>query len=124
MEFVSISNFDRRVSRIGLGTWAIGGLMWGGSDDETSVQTILRAFELGINLIDTAAVYGLGRAEEIVGKAINEYVARAQIIVATKAGLEWMNGNVRRNSTRERIIREVDDSLADGLHRYLPNPLA
>jgi aryl-alcohol dehydrogenase-like predicted oxidoreductase len=111
MEFVSVSNFDRRVSRIGLGTWAIGGLMWGGSDDETSVQTILRAFELGINLIDTAAVYGLGRAEEIVGKAINEYGARAQIIVATKAGLEWMNGNVRRNSTRERIIREVDDSL-------------
>src|SRR5437899_10451440 len=96
MEFVSVSNFDRRVSRIGLGTWAIGGLRWGGSDDETSVQTILLAFGLGINLIDTAAVYGLGRAEEIVGKAINEYGASAQTSVATKAGLECMNGNVLR----------------------------
>ena len=59
-----------RVSRVGLGTWAIGGWMWGGTDEEESVKTIHAAVERGINLIDTAPAYGFGRSEEIVGRAI------------------------------------------------------
>jgi aryl-alcohol dehydrogenase-like predicted oxidoreductase len=58
------------ISRIGLGSWAIGGWMWGGSDEAESIRTIQHAVDLGINLIDTAPVYGFGRSEEIVGKAL------------------------------------------------------
>src|SRR5437899_12456202 len=84
------------VSRIGLGTWAIGGSMWGGTDDQESVNTIRAAVERGINLIDTAPAYGFGRSEEIVGRAIAEGELRSRIVIATKAGPEWKGGNVFR----------------------------
>ena len=58
-----------KVSRIALGTWAIGGWMWGGTKEDESIRTIHAALDRGINLIDTAPVYGFGRSEEIVGKA-------------------------------------------------------
>jgi aryl-alcohol dehydrogenase-like predicted oxidoreductase len=111
MEFIKISGIDREVSRIGLGTWAIGGWMWGGSDLEMSIQTVLAAFEQGINLIDTAPAYGAGLSEQIVGRAIAEHGGRAQIVIATKAGLESTEGNVRRNATRNAIRQEIEDSL-------------
>ena len=60
MEFVTISGMDLKASRIGLGTWAMGGWMWGGTDEEESVRTIRAALDKGINLIDTAPVYGFG----------------------------------------------------------------
>ena len=63
MEFITLPDTELRVSRIGLGTWAIGGWMWGGTDEAASIHTILRATEQGINLIDTAPVYGFGRSE-------------------------------------------------------------
>ena len=99
------------VSRICLGTWAIGGWMWGGTDEEESIKTIHHAFDLGINMIDTAPVYGFGKSEEIVGKAMQQYGKRDHIILATKVGLEWKDGKVFRNSSRERILKEIDDSL-------------
>jgi aryl-alcohol dehydrogenase-like predicted oxidoreductase len=68
MEFTKISGTDVTASRIGLGTWAIGGWMWGGSDEAQSIKTIRSAIEREITLIDTAPVYGFGRSEEIVGK--------------------------------------------------------
>ncbi len=113
MEFTKIrGGFDGRISRIGLGTWAIGGWMWGGSDEENSVQTILMAFERGINLVDTAPAYGMGVAEKIVGKAVAEYGKREEIVIATKAGIEWTaDGAVRRNSGAGRIAEEIEDSL-------------
>ena len=111
MEFITIPGTDLKVSRIGLGTWAMGGWMWGGSDEQESVRTIHAALDKGINLIDTAPVYGFGRSEEIVGRAITESGQREQVIIATKAGLEWRNGGVFRNSARERILREVEESL-------------
>ena len=111
MEFIKFGGIDCEVSRIGLGTWAIGGSMWGGSDSETSIQTVLTAFELGINLIDTAPAYGAGLSEQIVGRAIAESGARARLVIATKVGLESTDGNVRRNSTRNAIIQEIEDSL-------------
>jgi aryl-alcohol dehydrogenase-like predicted oxidoreductase len=99
------------VSRIGLGTWAIGGWMWGGTDDQESVSTIRAAVERGINLIDTAPAYGFGRSEEIVGRAIAESQLRSRVVIATKVGLEWKNGKVFRNASRDRILLEVEDSL-------------
>jgi aryl-alcohol dehydrogenase-like predicted oxidoreductase len=58
MEFTQIQDTDIRVSRIGLGTWAIGGWMWGGADDDAAIATIHRALDSGVNLIDTAPAYG------------------------------------------------------------------
>jgi aryl-alcohol dehydrogenase-like predicted oxidoreductase len=70
MEFVKIGRTNMEVSRIALGTWAIGGWLWNGSDEKESIDTIHAALDAGINLIDTAPVYGFGRSEEIVGKAL------------------------------------------------------
>jgi aryl-alcohol dehydrogenase-like predicted oxidoreductase len=99
------------ISRVGLGTWAIGGWMWGGSDEAESIKTIQHALDIGINLIDTAPVYGFGHSEEIVGKALAGGGRRDKAVLATKVALEWGDGNVYRNSTPERIREEIEDSL-------------
>jgi aryl-alcohol dehydrogenase-like predicted oxidoreductase len=108
---VNIAGTALTVSRIGLGTWAIGGWMWGGTDDEESVNTIHAAIERGINLIDTAPAYGFGRSEEIVGHALGDRSLRSRVVIATKTGLEWKDGKVFRNASRDRILREITDSL-------------
>src|SRR5947209_7225324 len=87
IETIRIEGIATPVSRIGLGTWAIGGWMWGGSDDAASIATIRDALESGINLIDTAPVYGFGHSEEVVGKALQGMRNRA--VIATKVALEW-----------------------------------
>jgi aryl-alcohol dehydrogenase-like predicted oxidoreductase len=110
-EFVEIPETQLRVSRVALGTWAMGGWMWGGTDERESVATIRAALDQGINLIDTAPVYGFGVSEEIVGKAVAEAGPRSRALIATKVGLEWREGKVYRNATRQRIMREIDDSL-------------
>ena len=61
MEYVTMNGLKRDVSRIGLGTWSIGGFMWGGTDEQTALETIIKALDHGITLPDTAPVYGLGR---------------------------------------------------------------
>ena len=76
-----------------------------------SVSTIQASLEHGINTIDTAPVYGFGRAEEIVGKAIAESRSRSRVLIATKAGLDWDGGRVFRNASRARILREIEESL-------------
>lgn len=111
MEYTTINGTNLKSSRIGLGTWAIGGWMWGGTDERESIQTIHAALDKGINLIDTAPVYGFGVSEEIVGKAIEERGHREKVIIATKVGLEWHDGSVSRNSSPDRIRKEVQDSL-------------
>src|SRR5882724_5595140 len=111
MEYTVISGTEMNVSRIAQGTWAIGGWMWGGTDERESIRTIHAALDMGINLIDTAPVYGFGVSEEIVGKALAEAGLRSQAIVATKAGLEWHDGRIYRNASRVRIMREIDASL-------------
>jgi aryl-alcohol dehydrogenase-like predicted oxidoreductase len=111
MELRSIPGTSLRVSPIAIGTWAIGGWMWGGTDEAESIATIRAAFEHGINIVDTAPVYGFGRSEEIVGKAIAEARLRSDVLIATKAGLQWDGGKVSRNASRARILREVEDSL-------------
>ena len=85
--------------------------MWGGSDEAESIKTIQHAVDIGINLIDTAPVYGFGHSEEIVGKALAGGGRRDKAVLATKVGLEWVDGNLYRNSTPERIREEIEDSL-------------
>lgn len=101
------------LSEIGLGAWAIGGAWrwgWGKTDDNESVRTIHRAIDLGINWIDTAAVYGYGHSEKVVGKALKG--RRNQVIVATKCGLVWKKKTKGPNDLSPQSIRsEVEDSL-------------
>jgi aryl-alcohol dehydrogenase-like predicted oxidoreductase len=111
MEFTQIAG--KTVSRIGLGTWAIGGLDWGAVPDAEAIATLLSAVECGINLVDTAPIYGRGRAEELLGKAIQEHGSRDAFYVATKGGLNWNMGHdgVYADSTTPRLRQELEDSL-------------
>lgn len=111
MEYIRILCLDREVSRIGLGTWSMGGGWWSDVDDATAVATVLRALDAGINLVDTAPIYGFGRSEEIVGRALAQFGRREQVVIATKCGLEWGEGGVWRNATKDRIVTEVEASL-------------
>jgi aryl-alcohol dehydrogenase-like predicted oxidoreductase len=111
METVAIPGTDLGVSRIALGTWAIGGWMWGGRDEKESIDTIHAALDRGVTLIDTAPVYGFGSSEEIVGQALKKYGRRDRICISTKAGLKWKGGKPFRNAHPERITKEVEDSL-------------
>lgn len=111
METRIISLLNKEISRIGLGTWAIGGFLWGGTDEKESIRTILAALEKGINLIDTAPAYGFGLSEELVGKAVAEYGNRDKVNISTKAGLDWDDGKIFRNSSQPRILLEVEQSL-------------
>jgi aryl-alcohol dehydrogenase-like predicted oxidoreductase len=110
-KFAKVAGTPLTISRIGLGTWAIGGWMWGGTDEEESIKTINAAVERGVSLIDTAPAYGFGRSEEIVGRAIAEGQLRSRVVIATKTGLEWKDGKVFRNAGCARILCEVADSL-------------
>ena len=111
MESVGVAGTPLEISRVALGTWAMGGWMWGGTDEAESAATIRGAVDHGINLIDTAPAYGFGRSEEIVGNALYGAGLRSRVVIATKVGLEWKDGNVFRNASRARIFKEVDDSL-------------
>ena len=111
MEHAGIPGTALQVSRVTLGTWAIGGWMWGGTDEAESIATIRAAIEHGIDAIDTAPAYGFGHSEEIVGKALAERNLRSRVLIATKVGLQWERGNVSRNASRTRILQEVEDSL-------------
>ncbi|MFK4809736.1 aldo/keto reductase [Devosia sp. ZW T5_3] len=107
-------------SAVGLGTWAIGGWMWGGTDEAAAAKAIEASIDAGISLIDTAPAYGLGRSEEIVGAAIAG--KRDKVVLATKCGLNWHNGRgnhffdadgkpVHRYLGADGIAYEVEQSL-------------
>ena len=111
-ETIAIPGTDLKPSRVALGTWAIGGWMWGGSDDAQSIRTIQSAVDSGITLIDTAPVYGFGHSEEIVGKALAQGGRRHKAVIATKVALAWTaEEKVYRDASRARILKEIDDSL-------------
>lgn len=112
IEKTKVSDQNFQISRTVVGTWAIGGWQWGGTDERESIDTVLAALESGVTTIDTAPIYGFGKSEELVGKAVQEYGDRESVQLATKLGLEWDDDeNVARNSSRNRILKEVDDSL-------------
>jgi methylglyoxal reductase len=107
-------------SAVGLGTWAIGGWMWGGTDDAAAEAAIRAGLDAGITLIDTAPAYGMGHAEEVVGRAIRG--RRDAVVLATKCGLVWHSQRgpyffsqaglpVHRDLSRAAIRHEVEASL-------------
>src|ERR1700732_479230 len=95
-ESVDIPGTELKVSRVALGTWAMGGWMWGGTDQRESIANIQAALPQGINLIDTAPIYGFGVSEEIVGAALQGL--RSEVVIATKVGLESRDGKVYPNA--------------------------
>jgi len=115
METRKLGNSDLNITRVGYGAWAIGGsgwqFAWGSQDDSDSIAAIHRALELGVNWIDTAAVYGMGHSEEVVGRALKEWRG-PRPYVFTKCGLRWdAKGNVKRVLSADSIRSEVEDSL-------------
>ncbi len=102
-----------QIPPIGLGTWAMGGLHWGGADDTASTGAIVAAVRCGLTLIDTAPIYGFGHAETIVGQTLKSHGLREQVVLATKCGLEWSDDHrqIRRNSSPQQIRFEIEQSL-------------
>jgi aryl-alcohol dehydrogenase-like predicted oxidoreductase len=105
------------ITRIGFGAWAIGGggweYGWGPQEDQRSTAAIHRGLELGINWIDTAAVYGFGRSEDVVGRALDGLAAHERPLVFTKASLlEGPGRRVVHDLTRDSILREAEASLS------------
>jgi aryl-alcohol dehydrogenase-like predicted oxidoreductase len=114
MQTKRLGNSDLFITPIGFGSWAVGGggwvFGWGNQDDTESVAAIRRALDLGMNWIDTAAVYGLGHSEEIVARAVAGLSERPYIF--TKCSLIWdSQGNITHSLKRDSIRKEVEDSL-------------
>ncbi len=125
MDYRKLGRSDVEVSRVIFGAWAIGGWMWGGSDDDDAVAAINKAIDVGINTIDTAPVYGFGHSERLVGEAIKG--RRDEVVIATKCGIRWdredghrpfetedRDGTRRvvvRNLKADAILEEVEQSL-------------
>jgi aryl-alcohol dehydrogenase-like predicted oxidoreductase len=115
METRKLGNSDLNITRIGFGAWAIGGpgweFAWGPQDDSDSIAAIHRALELGVNWIDTAAVYGLGHSEEMVARALKDWRG-ARPHVFTKCVLVWdKEGKINQEFSAASIRRECHDSL-------------
>lgn len=94
-----------------LGTWVLGGMFQGGIDENEAIATIHAALDFGVRLIDTAPLYGFGRTEQLVGKALKQYGCREQMILATKCGLSWREGKIFRDARKKTLLEEIDRSL-------------
>jgi len=115
METRKLGDSDLMVTRVGYGAWAIGGTgweyAWGPQNDRDSVAAVLKALEMGVNWIDTAAVYGLGHSEEVVARALAEWTGRRPALF-TKCGLLWdRSGRVHRKLSAESVRAECEASL-------------
>jgi len=115
MEHRKLGASGIKATTLALGTWAFGGdRWWGKQDDLSSQKTLKRAIELGINLIDTAPVYGNGRSERVIGQFLRQQKLRDKIVLATKVGLRWEKPNSEISFEclkKKSILKEVDDSL-------------
>jgi len=125
MEYRQLDLSPLKVSRVIFGAWAIGGWMWGGTQEKEALEAIQTSIDHGVNTIDTAAIYGMGLSEELVGKAIQG--RREKVIIATKCGMRWdidqgsdpwsLDGpdgkpiTIRKNSNPQSIIYECEQSL-------------
>ncbi len=124
MQYRQLGSSDIKISAITLGAWAIGGTMWGGTDERKSVEAIRRSIELGVTTIDTAPIYGFGRSEEIVGRAVAGQRDKVQIL--TKYCMAWDSGvgehffdldeggkryKIYLNARKQSVIRECEASL-------------
>jgi aryl-alcohol dehydrogenase-like predicted oxidoreductase len=115
MQTQQLGKSDLNITPVGYGAWAIGGsgwqFAWGAQDDNDSIAAIHRALDLGVNWIDTAAVYGLGHSEEVVARALKAWPG-AKPYVFTKCGLRWdAQGGIQKVLHADSICREVEDSL-------------
>lgn len=116
METRQLGASDMNITPIGLGTWAIGGgnwdFGWGAQDDDESIATIQRAIDMGVNWIDTAAVYGLGHSEEVVGRAIKALSPEQRPYIFTKCSMIWNEQRVVGHSLKkDSVKREAEASL-------------
>jgi aryl-alcohol dehydrogenase-like predicted oxidoreductase len=116
LEMTELGQTGLEITRVGFGAWAIGGggweFGWGSQEDDESVAAIHRALEQGVNWIDTAAAYGFGHSEEVVGRALAGLNGDARPYVFTKASLvRGPGGRVINNLKRDSILREAGDSL-------------
>ncbi len=115
MQTKQLGNSDLRITLVGYGAWAIGGsgwqFAWGGQDDNDSIGAIHQALELGVNWIDTAAVYGLGHSEEVVSRALQSWSGPKPYIF-TKCGVTWdTKGNVQHFLSADSVRKEAENSL-------------
>ena len=102
-----LGNSDLTITSIGFGAWAVGGpwqFGWGEQSDRDSIAAIHRALELGMNWIDTAAIYGLGHSEEVVAKALRDWKGKRPYVF-TKCGMVWNEKNEVSYSLRPKSIR-------------------
>jgi aryl-alcohol dehydrogenase-like predicted oxidoreductase len=121
------------ITTIGLGSWAIGGHMWGGQDDAASTQAIHAAIDHGINWIDTAPIYGSGHSEEVVGRAVKQLPSGRRPLVFTKFGLGVDSDNPTKSASAAEVQAECEASLRRlgvdtidlyQLHWPVPQPIA
>lgn len=115
MQTKQLGNSDMQITKVGIGTWAIGGtgyeFAWGPQDDRASIEAIHRALDIGINWIDTAPGYGKGHSEEIVAQAVKGW-SGSRPYIFTKCGLQWdEQGKISKNLSAKAIQRECEDSL-------------
>ncbi len=111
MQYRTMGASDLTISAIGFGCWEMGGNQYGDVDDGEEIRAVHRAIDLGVTLFDTAAIYGHGHSEEVLGKALG--ARRKEIILVTKGGLAWevVGGPTQRDSSRGAIIQGLEDSL-------------
>jgi aryl-alcohol dehydrogenase-like predicted oxidoreductase len=126
MQSRHLGSSNVRVSPVIFGAWAIGGWMWGGADEKDAVDAIRASIDNGVNTIDTAAIYGQGHSEELVGRAIRG-IPRDKVVIATKGGRRWDSAEgsdpwsttdnhgkpitIRSNSRKQSIFEECEQSL-------------
>lgn len=111
MQYHPLGSSGIRASRIAFGAWAVGGWNWGGQEDAESIRAIQAALDAGVNFLDTAPVYGFGRSEEVVGRAIAG--RRDDVVIATKVGMRWdvARGKLFFRSSDEEITPEGDKAV-------------
>ena len=110
-----LGNSDLHLTPIGFGAWAIGGgnweFAWGPQEDSESISAIHRALDLGINWIDTAAIYGLGHSEEVVGRAVKTF-SGAKPLIFTKCSMRWhADRSIYRSLKADSLAEELESSL-------------
>ena len=111
MENRKIKGVNAVIAPVALGTWAFGGdSWWGKQDDKDSMEVLSAAIESGINLIDTAPMYGRGRSERTIGAFLRKNKLREKVVLATKLGLSWQGSRVFHDLSRKRMLAEIDES--------------
>ncbi|MDR2348308.1 MAG: aldo/keto reductase [Bifidobacteriaceae bacterium] len=114
MRYAQFGRTGLELSKVAIGTWGIGGAGWGGQDEQDSAEAINAMLDAGVNLLDTAPVYGYGLAEEVIGRAL-EGRSRSDFTITTKFGVTWPDGPesgvLVQNGSKDNILRELDGSL-------------